>query len=148
MGALVTYAATEVYTWDRDLANQEHIGDAYVAYYNGQKKFPTSLADLVSKGYLPAKGRFYREPPGMLVLARSYAESSYEVFAPPNGDVRNLEMIGRKKPDGSWQFEPPANAYIRDKILDFNLLRDMKRGPDYMKAKLDELRGPDSQKSK
>jgi len=130
------YAATEVYNWDRDEANQERIGDAYAAYYKGQKQFPTSLADLVSKGYLPSKGRFYREPPGMLNLERSFEESSYQVLAPESGDVRNLKMIARKKSDGSWQFEPTANAYTRDRVLGFDFMRDRNRSPDYIKSKI------------
>jgi hypothetical protein len=130
------YADMDVYIWDRDIANQKHIGDAYVAYCKEQKRFPTSLADLVSKGYLPAKAYFYREPPGFFQIDAGFEESTYQVFAPPKGDVRYDEMIGFKKPDGSWQFEPDSNAYIRDKVLDFDYLRDRNRDPDYIKSKI------------
>jgi|SRR5580658_2983428 hypothetical protein len=130
------YADKDVYIWERDRANQEHIGDAYVAFCKEQKKFPTSLADLVSKGYLPAKAYFYREPPGFFQLDCSFEKSTYQVFAPPSGDVRNLAMIARKKSDGTWQFDSDGSAYIRDKILDFDFIRDHNRDPDYIRSKV------------
>src|SRR5258708_6716148 len=82
------------YICDRDINNQEIIGKAYVRYYLEKKQFPENLEDLVTAGYLPARGHFYLEPPGFTSQEANVRMSCYIVGLPPDGDVTKLKMIG------------------------------------------------------
>jgi hypothetical protein len=106
-----------VYDWDRDVANQERIGRAYVCYYAERHEFAASLSNLVSAGYLPEKASYYQEPPGFWNLKEDSKSTCYAVFAPLGTDIQQLRFIGRKTSDGAWVFEPTPNAIVRDDIL-------------------------------
>lgn len=110
---------TTTYNYSRDIANQERIAKAYIRYFAEQKEFPLSLDSLISKGYLPERGSFYLEPPTLFGGEVSYSQGCYAVFAPENGKVESLRMIGRKTThDGKehWDYLPMINAMVRDEI--------------------------------
>jgi hypothetical protein len=118
-GAAVAAWASATYNYDRDHANQERIAKAYIAYFKQEKQFAPSLEALVTRGFLPPKGRFYKEPPRLLGGEISYKDSSYEVFEPKDGKVEDLRMIARKilrEGKEQLEFEPMTNAMVRDEI--------------------------------
>jgi hypothetical protein len=114
---LGVYAFT--YNYKRDHANQERIAKAYIDYFRVQKSFPTALSDLVGKGYLPERSKFYQDIPSFFNRETSYRQSSYEVFAPEDGKIEDLRMIARKvtrNGKNEWEFNPVVNATMRDEI--------------------------------
>ena len=118
--AIFQYYVCNTYIYDRDIAKQEPIADAYVKFYVARHAFPSSLRDLVEGGFLPAKGR-YREPPGFWDSKVEFMQGSYEVFPPRGGDPATLSMLGLRNPSGSWTFNSTINATIRDRVLPTNL---------------------------
>jgi len=106
---------SSIYNYDRDIAKQQRIADAYIAYHNTKHIYPSSLADLISAGDLPRVGP-YKEPPGFLWWNIAFNKGDYEVFPPKNNDLSSLSMLGRRNSDGKWEFNPPINAKIRDGI--------------------------------
>jgi hypothetical protein len=139
---------SNVYVWDRDVANQKRIGEAYVRFYLDTKKFPSSLTELVQTGYLPQKAFFYLEPPGGFSRSVDVQNSCYVVGPPPSGDFENLTMIGRRETEGGNSnviYEPTMNAMVRDEIIKRQIPRNtnlynayiapleglQKKGPQY-----------------
>jgi hypothetical protein len=123
--ALFSAYLVSIYSWDRDHWNKTTIATAYVEYYKARNKFPSSIKELVEAKLLPASSSIYTEPPGLRGIISdffppNYKDSSYVVMPPPNGDVNNLQMLGRRVTENNTEnleFDFSPNSEIRDNVL-------------------------------
>lgn len=131
----VWFYFAEGYVWDRDMNNQEIIANAYADYYLAAERFPESLEELVKAGYLPRKASFYAEPPVSGNDPVDVELSCYVVQPPPRGSIEEPRMIGRRSlEDGKVlvEFNPVANAIIRDTIIERQVPRNTEAYSNYI----------------
>src|SRR5215207_2871684 len=73
----------DLLSYDRDLAKQEAVARAYVEFYSQTNQFPSSVAQLISMGYLPDSVDF-----------KGRIKPHYKIFG--DGDsVHNLRALAR-----------------------------------------------------
>jgi hypothetical protein len=115
---MLSYWARDFLSWERDMATQKWIGDAYISFFNTKKRSPTSLKELVAEGFLPIYSTRYIEPPGFFVKDYSFEESNYVIY-PIESTFERYGVkiyIARRDESGELHLLAPANAYIRDQL--------------------------------